>query len=80
MPYDSHAIKQATYRKRWHPEQVSTLLPDCSYQLDVPYGEDWELIQDILKQGADVKVIGPAGLREKVGLLTMEMARSYGGK
>ena len=78
---ESHAMRhQAAYRKRWHPEQVSTLLPNGSYQLDVPYGEDWDLIQDILKQGVDVEVIGPAGLREKVGLLTREMARIYGGK
>jgi len=66
--------------ERWHPEQVSTLLPDGSYLLDVPYGEDWELIQDNLKQGPDAEVIGAAGPSEKVGLLTMEMARIYGGK
>jgi predicted DNA-binding transcriptional regulator YafY len=25
--------------ERWHPNQVSTMLPDGSYQVDVPYGE-----------------------------------------
>ena len=64
-------------RERWHPDQVSTLLPDGSYQLDVPYGEDWELIQDILKQGSDVEVISPSDLREKIKNMTHEMAEKY---
>jgi predicted DNA-binding transcriptional regulator YafY len=64
-------------RERWHPEQVSTILPDGSYQLDVPYGEDWELIQDILKQGPDVEVISPSRLRRKIKNLAIEMASQY---
>ena len=64
-------------RERWHPGQVSTLLPDGSYQLDVPYGEDWELIQDILKQGPDVEVISPSRLRRKIKNLASEMASRY---
>ena len=64
-------------RERWHPEQVSALLPDGSYQLDVPYGEDWELIQDILRQGPDVEVIGPPGLREKIKSTTYQMNQIY---
>ena len=64
-------------RERWHPEQVSTILPDGSYQLDVPYGEDWELIQDILKQGPDVEVISPSRLRRKIKSLASEMVSQY---
>lgn len=64
-------------RERWHPNQVSTLLPDGSYQIDVPYGEDWELIQDILKQGTDVEVLGPPALRSKIKTLTQEMSQLY---
>ncbi len=64
-------------RERWHPEQVGTLLPDGSYQLDVPYGQDWELIQDILKQGADVQVIAPDGLRHKIKEISRQMTRLY---
>ena len=64
-------------RERWHPNQVSTVLPDGSYQIDVPYGEDWELIQDILKQGADVEVLGPPTLRSKVKALTRTMSQLY---
>lgn len=63
--------------ERWHPEQVSQYLPCGSYQLDVPYSEDWELIQDILKQGPDVEVIAPPALRDKVTGLIDSMRLSY---
>ena len=49
----------------------------ASYQLDVPYGEDWELIQDILKQGPAVEVISPSRLRRKIKNLASEMASRY---
>lgn len=61
----------------WHPDQVSTMLPDGSYQLEVPYGEDWELIQDILRQGSDVEVIAPPALRDKVRDMIERMRERY---
>ena len=64
-------------RERWHPNQVSTMLPDGSYQIDVPYGEDWELVQDILKQGPDVEVLSPQGLRDKIKAVAQEMTTVY---
>lgn len=64
-------------RERWHPEQVSALQPDGSYLLDVPYGQDWELIQDILKQGADVEVVAPDSLRLKVQEIIRAMSAVY---
>jgi WYL domain len=53
-------------REVWHPEQVGQVHPDGSYTLEVPYGEDWELIQDILRQGQDVNVLAPESLKNKV--------------
>lgn len=67
-------------KESWHPDQVSTILADGSYQLEVPYGEDWELIQDILKQGADVEVLAPQSLKSKVKAAIQSLAGVYGMK
>ena len=50
----------------WHHKQTGTWLDDGSYQLEIPYGNDLELIGDILKYGDQVEVIAPRVLREKV--------------
>lgn len=52
--------------EQWHPQQESRTLEDGSYELSIPYADDRELIGDILRFGADVYVIGPQNLREKV--------------
>lgn len=64
-------------RERWHPDQASTFTSDGSYILDVPYAQDWELIQDILKQGADVEVLAPEDLRTKVAEVIESMTSVY---
>jgi predicted DNA-binding transcriptional regulator YafY len=56
---------------------VGRLLADGSYELDVPYGKDWELLQDILKQGADVEVLEPPALRTKVASTLEQMRLRY---
>jgi predicted DNA-binding transcriptional regulator YafY len=55
----------------WHPQQEAQTEPDGSLVLTFPYSDDRELVGDILRFGADVEVVGPAGLRSKVqrGLL-----------
>ncbi len=50
----------------WHPNQESRVLDDGSYELEVPYSDDRELIMDILKYGADCQVIGPITLINRV--------------
>lgn len=52
--------------EQWHPDQRSNVLPDGSYQLDVPYSIETELVMDILRHMPDVEVIGPPALRAKV--------------
>ena len=42
--------------------------------------EDWELIQDILKQGADVEVLEPQSLKTKVKAVIQSLAGVYGMK
>ncbi len=52
--------------ENWHPEQESTWLENGDYELRIPYNKDQELLMDILKYGADVTVISPPELVERV--------------
>lgn len=52
--------------ERWHPKQESRFLDDGSYELRIPYADDRELIMDILKYGADCRVLAPRMLRQRV--------------
>ncbi|MGK7345350.1 MAG: helix-turn-helix transcriptional regulator [Candidatus Nitrospinota bacterium M3_3B_026] len=48
--------------ERWHPEQEMAW-SDERLELKIPYSDPRELVQDILKHGEDVKVIGPPELK-----------------
>jgi len=61
----------------WHPKEVSRFEEDGSYLLEFPYGNDAELIMDILRYGPDVEVEGPAELRRKVKKRLEEAAALY---
>ncbi len=50
--------------EKWHPKQRGRFLKDGSYELQVPYNDSRELLMDILRQGAAVKVIEPQCLIE----------------
>lgn len=52
--------------ERWHPQQQGQLMTDGSYELRVPYGDARELLRDILRYGADVRVLAPGPLVRKV--------------
>lgn len=52
--------------ERWHPAQSGQYLTDGRYELRIPYGDDRELIMDILRHGAHVTVIAPDALRRAV--------------
>ena len=52
--------------ERWHSRQTSKWLTDGSYQLEVPYSKDQELVTDVLRFGADVEVLAPPELRQRV--------------
>ena len=52
--------------EQWHPAQKSRKLPDGSLELKVPYTHDDELLMDIQRHGADVRVIAPEELRDKL--------------
>ena len=61
----------------WHPKQRGTLNSDGSYTLEFEYGQDPELIMDILKYGAEVEVQSPKDLREKLSKKINEMLNLY---
>ncbi len=52
--------------ERWHPEQAGQYLVDGRYELRIPYRDERELVMEILRHGAEVEVMGPAGLRAEV--------------
>ncbi len=54
-------------KELWHPDQRGETLPDGSYLLKIPYSDDRELINDILRQGREVEVLDPPELRQKLG-------------
>jgi predicted DNA-binding transcriptional regulator YafY len=50
----------------WHPEQQDTHEPDGKLVRKLPYHQNEELLMDILRHGAEVEVLAPAGLRQDV--------------
>lgn len=60
--------------ERWHPEQQGKVLEDGSYELKIPYTKDPELLMDILKFGADCRVVGPKELKDRAATEIRRMA------
>jgi predicted DNA-binding transcriptional regulator YafY len=63
--------------QNWHPKQRSRVEKDGSYVLELPYAEDRELVMEILKFGADVEVLEPLALRERVADALKQAAERY---
>jgi predicted DNA-binding transcriptional regulator YafY len=63
--------------EEWHPKQRAQFEEDGSYVLEFPYGDDRELMGDILRHGAEVEVLAPAPLRKKVAAAHTAAARRY---
>ena len=53
-------------REEWHAEQQVRWLPDGRYEMKLPYVDETELVMDLLRQGDEVTVVEPAGLRRAV--------------
>ena len=64
--------------QQWHPNQRARTEKDGSYVLEVPYSDDRELVMEILRYSADVEVIAPQSLRDRVARALMQAARRYG--
>jgi predicted DNA-binding transcriptional regulator YafY len=63
----------------WHPKQRARTEKDGSYVLEIPYANDRELLMEILKYGADVEVLAPANLRDRVAAALGEALTRYAG-
>src|SRR5690606_15657253 len=76
-------LRFTPYRARWvqgeiwHSRQKASF-DGAHYVLEVPYSDDRELMQDILRYGPDVEVLGPKSLRRKVAERLREAAGQYG--
>ncbi len=64
--------------ERWHPAQEGRRCADGRYELRIPYADPRELVMDILKYGADVEVLAPAGLRRMVAAQLRAAVARYG--
>lgn len=63
--------------ERWHPQQIGQFLTDGSYELRIPYRDERELVMDILRHGADVRVVAPAQLRGTVEAMLRQAVDNY---
>ena len=61
----------------WHPKQQGIWLENGNYQLSIPFSDSRELIMDILKHGAEVKVIAPQFLQDAVKQQIKAMQKNY---
>ena len=73
----SPEIARWVSRESWHPDQQSEYDEAGYYILRVPYSQDTELVMDILKHGAEVEVLEPKALREKVKTRIEAMRELY---
>ena len=65
--------------ERWHPQQSGQYLTDGRYELRIPYRDERELVMDIMRHGADVEVMLPKQLREKIIAQIARALRVYDG-
>jgi predicted DNA-binding transcriptional regulator YafY len=61
----------------WHPEQTSQYDAKGYFILRVPYSNDTELLMDILKYGAQVEVLEPPRLRDKMSEAIAGLEKLY---
>ncbi len=65
-------------REEWHPAQQGRWLEDGGFEMKLPYADDTELVMDVLRHGAGVRVIAPASLVAKLRRALAEAAALYG--
>ena len=64
-------------REEWHPEQEGRWLKGGAYEMRLPYVDSTELIMDVLRQGPEVRIEGPAALVQAVRERLQAAAAQY---
>ncbi|MCP4077614.1 MAG: WYL domain-containing protein [Gammaproteobacteria bacterium] len=64
-------------QEQWHPQQKSHFDKQGFYYLSIPYSQEPELLMDILKHGADVLVLKPSSLKNRVIKTLQAMQQNY---
>jgi predicted DNA-binding transcriptional regulator YafY len=77
LHFDATAARWAS-REEWHPQQQGRWLDDGGYELRLPYVDATELVMDVLRQGEQVRVVGPASLVQAVKVRLRRAALQYG--
>ena len=63
--------------ERWHPDQEGRFCDNGDFELRVPYSNDTEILMDILKYGARVKVLSPDDLVKRISQEISRMKTNY---
>jgi predicted DNA-binding transcriptional regulator YafY len=76
LRFSPDAARWVAYEK-WHSRQKTREESDGSFVLEIPYSDDRELVMDVMRHGANVEVLGPRALREKVAAAHAAAAKRY---
>jgi len=63
--------------KEWQPQQALIALADGELEMRLPYADPTELVMDILRHGAQVRVLAPDALVAQVAGALREVAARY---
>lgn len=63
----------------WHPEQKTRWLDDGSYELEVPFTDARELVNEVMWHGSEVTVVIPESLRASIKLALLNTLSNYTG-
>jgi predicted DNA-binding transcriptional regulator YafY len=64
-------------QEEWHPRQETLALEGGGLEMRLPYADPTELVMDILRHGAQVKVLAPESLAAMVRARLREAAAQY---
>ncbi len=73
----SPKVSKWVAKEQWHSEQKMSFLSDGSIFLEVPFGNDTELIMDILRYGKNITVLSPDSLKNKIINIIKSMRNNY---